>query len=218
MPATQSLTAVAIADTNGKATFTFPQAPTGSVVQGTVSVPTAPLTASISAQVNGLTWGTFNGYNPWGPIQLGKGQTLSLVATGLTANTSYNAIWIVGVFTEDQAPSPPVPYGSITNISSTTNNPVIVQFPTPPSNVFNGSENLQMDGSAQQLANLPCQVGIAMLADPNNGHAIYVSGSGVSGGSGYLFGGQGLVLPVANANVVWVLGISGTDTISYWTV
>lgn len=216
MPATQSLTAVAVSDASGNITFpAFAQAPIGSVVQGTVSIPGAPLAAQFTAQVNQLTWGTFAGFNPWGPVQLAHGQALTITGTGLTATTAYTAIWLVGQFPESQAPSPPIPYGSITQIANTTTNPVIVQFPTPPSNVVKLALQKVMNGSAQQLANSAMNIGVALLSDPNNAHPIYISDSTVSTNSAYISPGQGVVLPVANANAIYALG-TARDVLSYW--
>jgi hypothetical protein len=93
----------------------------------------------------------------------------------------------------------------------------VIVLPLPPPALFNASFNQVQSGSAQQLNNLPAKTGIAMLADPANTNRIYVSGPAVSAASGYLAAGQGLVLPIANADALWTLG-TNPDVLSYWVV
>lgn len=218
MASNTTMVVTATATNTGAITFpAFDQAPRGTVLQGTVSIPTAPISAQFSAVVQSLTIGTFAGFNPWGPIQVGQGRTLQITGTGLTANTLYVAVWIVGQYPEGTEPAPPIPYGSVTQINNTSNNPVqvqILQLPAPPAAV-NFSENLAMTGSAQTLTGQALTVGLAFLSDTANAAKIYVGPTNVSTGSAYLAPGQGVVLPVSNSNLVAVLGTSG-DHLSIW--
>ena len=218
MASVSTLTVNATSDNTGAITFPkFDQAPLGTVLQGTVSIPTAPIAATFSAVVLGLTIGTFAGFNPWGPIQISQGGTLQVTGTGLTANTKYTAVWVVGQYPEGAAPAPPIPYGSITQINNTTNNPVVVevvQLPAPPA-VMTASNIITGTGSAVQFNTVALTVGLALLADPTNTGRFYIGGSTVSTSSAYLSPGQGVVLPVNNGNIIWTIGTSG-DHLSVW--
>ena len=103
-PPTQQISAQATSDANGNATFTFPMAPQGFVVTGTVSIPGAPILTLVSAFLSGTMIGGWTGSNPWGPIEANPTQTLQLKATSLSPSTAYNAVWMAGTYPVSQAP------------------------------------------------------------------------------------------------------------------
>lgn len=92
-PTTQRLTDAAMADSSGHASFSFPAAPQGYVLTGTLAVPGAPGLASFNLEINGAAVNTWRGPNPFGPIETNPPEILGVVATGLTAGVTYTAVW-----------------------------------------------------------------------------------------------------------------------------
>lgn len=103
-PPAQQIAAQATSSSTGAATFTFPMAPQGYVVSGTVSIPMANILANIQAVKSGLIVGVWNGNNPWGPVEANPGETLQLNVTGLAASTQYTAVWLAQVVDVANAP------------------------------------------------------------------------------------------------------------------
>lgn len=206
------LVANAVSDSSGNISFTFEQTQSGVVLQGTVCIPKALITSHWTATVSGVLVGAFDGYNAWGEIQVPADQALMLTGTGLTPTTAYQAVWMAAQYPEGAAPVPPIPYGGITNIANTVN---VITPPVPPYQLVT-STNLPMTGVAQQLTNQKLSIGLILLADPSNANPIYISNHGsVATGSAYIKANQGIVIPIANASGIDVLGTAG-DVLSYW--
>lgn len=112
----QRLVAAAIADGAGAATFTFATCPQQSVITGVVAIPLASTLATSHAYINGLQLAPFLGANPYGPVQVTGGETLTVKSTGLTAGAAYTAVWIADI--EPDLPGArsglPIPYGAST--------------------------------------------------------------------------------------------------------
>ena len=79
---------------SGAATFTFQSPPPNLIWTGTISIPNAPSGAVFTASVGATNWGAWGGETVFGPIQCRGLDQLTIVATGLTANTTYEAFWI----------------------------------------------------------------------------------------------------------------------------
>lgn len=80
----------------------------------------------------------------------------------------------------------------------------------------NPSYGLTISGSSQQLQNVATSTGVALLAATTNTAVIRIAGSNAVGsGNGGIYPGQGIVLPVTNADQLYVIGTSG-DQLSYW--
>ncbi len=103
-PPAQQIAAQATSSSTGTATFNFPMAPQGSVISGTVSIPTAPILTLTSATLSGLVIGQWRGNNPWGPVEANPTQILSLSSTGLAPNTMYTAVWMAQTVPVASAP------------------------------------------------------------------------------------------------------------------
>jgi hypothetical protein len=87
----------ATAETNnlGQCTFTFPY-PTASdrAAQGTLQVDAGPSGVFTVSDSTGVTWGTWNGSQPFGPITIQGNVQLTISATGLLPLTQYVAQFI----------------------------------------------------------------------------------------------------------------------------
>lgn len=203
--AAQRLVQVATSDSAGNATFTFPAAGSGVVITGTLVVPTAPLTAHfVISNGGGTNLGSFDGYNPWGAVQVFPSERLVVTATSLTANTTYQCIWTCFQTDLAHAPVPPTPYGGIMNIANITN------LPTPPSSV-EFTNKFTLNGSVQQLtaSSFPLKFGITLWAAKANAGNVFVGGSNVTTSSAFIEPGVGLTFPIADASEVWVRGTNG---------
>ena len=77
----------------GDAVFTFPAPPQGGTWSGSLSIPTATATCAGTVQLNGAIIGAINGSGFYGPFTAEGNQTISLVVTGLTPDTQYQAVW-----------------------------------------------------------------------------------------------------------------------------
>lgn len=215
-------TATATADGSGAATFTFPSPPQGTTWSGTVSIPQAPAAASAIVKLGGIVVGALQGSSPVGPYTAQSSTVLSLVASGLTAGSQYQAVWVVD--TDAGYGHIPGPVSSVTTIvnepgstvqvSNTINEPLFVSVKGLP---LKDSSLLQMTGAAQQLNNVACTVVALLAAQGNTGH-IHVSDYGSVGtGSGQLDPGQGIVINVsANEDELAVLGTVVGDLLSVW--
>jgi hypothetical protein len=211
------LTAIATADPTGMAEFLFPAVPNGRVWTGTVNIPAAPNTAQTSVAINGLTIGTTYGINGYGPVQCYRSETLVLGTTGLDPFTQYTAVWVIADEAEGAAQQPPIAYGSILQINNTVVNPVsvsVVSLPPPPG-TFHLSTLLTMTGSPVAGPSVALTVGVSVLCPTTNKNPINVGASSVSAASGLLSPGQGLTIPVDNADIVYALG-TGPDVLSMW--
>lgn len=104
--------------------------------------------------------------------------------------------------------------GTFPVVIAPATNVTIVTPPIPPSTV-NYSVIVTATGSAQTLSAGALTIGLAFLADPKNTGNFHIGATNVTTGSAYLAPGQGVVLPVQNANEVAVLGTSG-DKLSVW--
>jgi hypothetical protein len=81
-----------------------------------------------------------------------------------------------------------------------------------PSTDFEHFSNLDVDTLAEQLTAFACRFGVQVKADDDNSDSVYVGKSDVTAGTtdatdGFrLKAGQGVFLPVSNANLVYVIG------------
>jgi hypothetical protein len=81
-----------------------------------------------------------------------------------------------------------------------------------PSTDFEHFSNLDVDTTAEQLTAFACRFGVQVKADDDNSDSVYVGKSDVTAGTtdatdGFrLKAGQGVFLPVSNANLVYVIG------------
>lgn len=208
-----SKTASAIVGATGAAVFAFPTTPGDQVWTGSLTCSAA---GNYAASVGNVSWGTFGGSAPYGPLQARGLQTLVITATGLTPGALVTLTWLGSVGGSATPPIAPTPLPSEMTINNTTDMPVTVQvleLPPPPS-VMVLSTNVVMTGSVLTGSNVPLKVGVACLADSSNTGELYVSNNATTG-SGYLKAGQGVVIPIANFNGVEMLGTSG-DVLSVW--
>jgi hypothetical protein len=81
-------------DANGALSVSFPQPKSGTVWTGTISCPAAPGTAAFTVTVGPNQIGAWNGPSPFGPVQAVESETITVHATGLTANTQYNFLFL----------------------------------------------------------------------------------------------------------------------------
>lgn len=86
-------TAAATADGSGDAVFMFPEVPTGELWIGTVSIPEAPATTVGRITVGGAAVGTLFGPGLYGPYIGDHTRRVGIVATGLTPNEQFQAVW-----------------------------------------------------------------------------------------------------------------------------
>jgi hypothetical protein len=91
-------------DSLGNLTLTYGNVPTGQTWIGTMSIPGAPASALIVAQVGNIAYGTWNGSNTFGPITVGQSDNLELTITNLLPNTAYQAAWNGVVYTNEDGP------------------------------------------------------------------------------------------------------------------
>lgn len=97
-------TAQATSDPNGNATFKFAAPEQGVVWTGTLSCANAPAVAGFVAAVALQQWCQWAGAATAGPVQLFSNQNLTVTATGLSPNASYQ-LSLIG--SEDPVTSPP---------------------------------------------------------------------------------------------------------------
>ena len=77
---------------------------------------------------------------------------------------------------------------------------------------FEHFSNLDVDTAAEQLTAYACKFGVQIKADDSNSSAVYVGKSDVTAGTtdatdGFkLNAGQGVFVPVSNANLIYVIG------------
>ena len=81
-----------ISDADGNLTVTFPSQNVNSEFSGAVSIPSAPATAQIAVVLNETTVATIGGSSQYGTLQLNSTDVLTLVATGMAADTQYQAV------------------------------------------------------------------------------------------------------------------------------
>jgi len=91
-------------DSLGNLTLTYGNVPTGQTWIGTMSIPGAPASALIVAQVGNITYGTWTGSNTFGPITVGQSDNLELTITNLLPSTAYQAAWNGVVYTNEEGP------------------------------------------------------------------------------------------------------------------
>lgn len=96
--------AQATTDARGNCTFTFPPVPQGQVWTGTVQILNAPNYSSFVATVAEIGWGTWQGSQPFGPIQAEGRLTVKVVGTTLLPNTAYTAMFQGIASTPEDAP------------------------------------------------------------------------------------------------------------------
>lgn len=108
-------------DANGNATFTIGPAEQSLVYQGTIQVPNAPSGALFIATVLNTNWGQFAGPTNFGEIQLWGGESLKVVATGLTPSTNY-VLTMFGVALDENTadPIPPAAPMSVVSVETST--------------------------------------------------------------------------------------------------
>lgn len=87
-------TAQATVTTAGTITLNFGSPGQGYTWTGTVNVYNALGNEQWQVAVGGLPWGAFNGYSPFGPVQVEANGVLTITATGLTPGTAYQAVLI----------------------------------------------------------------------------------------------------------------------------
>lgn len=213
----QRLVEVASSDSSGNATFTFPAAGSGVVVTGTLVVPAAPLSAHFVIDNGGGTQlGSFDGYNPWGAVQVMPSERLTVTATGLAKSTVYQCVWTCYQTDLAHAPVPPTPYGGVTNINTSTINPIFIELPPPPGTIaYTNTITIASTGVAQQLGNFALTFGLTMQALSTNAAKMNIGGSSVSTTSYTLEAGASVTFPIDNPDIIWILGTAG-DKLSVW--
>lgn len=91
--------AVAVADQNGAASFSFPPPAALQVFTGTLSVNNAPGSAVFEVVVGGQPVGSWIGTNGYGPVQTSQGVPLTVTAKGLQPGVQYECAY-TGQLTE----------------------------------------------------------------------------------------------------------------------
>lgn len=95
MPAQRLFESVtATASPSGVAVFNMPVPPTDLVWIGTLTCPTAPITATFFATVAGSQWCSWAGQSIGGPVQAYMGEQVQVTAAGLTAGVTFQLQWI----------------------------------------------------------------------------------------------------------------------------
>lgn len=111
----------ATSDANGMITFLLGPAETGLVYEGNCTVPNAPSGALFVATILSTNWQQWAGSTNAGPFQLWGGETLQVIGTGLTPNTSY-VLTMFGVSLPEEyaVPSPPAAPMSVVSVETAT--------------------------------------------------------------------------------------------------
>lgn len=222
--------ATVTANAGGGAVFMFPETPMGELWCGTTSIPGAPNTMAAQVFTGGLLVGSMTGPGSYGPWIADHSRRLSIVATGLTANQQYQAVWHAddkgSAFSTYPAPITPVVAGTVTiptplavTISGPSPLPVggtvsVGNFPAtqPVSGTVTAAPELAASAPGGQvtmtgaLVTLPSHAatqGVTLSAPSANAHPISVGGA-----TGLLLGPGQLtpVLPVVNSNVLIAQG------------
>lgn len=84
-------TAQAVASSAGLATFTFDSVPQGQVWQGTITILRAPSYALFVASTADISWGSWQGGQAFGPVQIDSRLSLTVLGSLLVPNTTYIA-------------------------------------------------------------------------------------------------------------------------------
>ena len=212
--------ATATADTDGDATFMFPDVPQGQLWVGTVTIPKAPASAAGTIDVGGSPVGPLFGPGIYGPYIASATRRLSLSVAGLTPDTQYAAVW----HADDQGEKYSTWPGTVTTtIEGTVVIPVPVDVagtvtadqggawtvttePTLATSAPGGS--VAMTGSPVAVPAHAAVRGVFLLAPSANLHPLTVNGCTLDPGDS-----TGL-LPVDNSDVFSATGTSG-DLLSY---
>lgn len=118
-----SQTVSATANANGAATFEFDPPPRGYVITGSIGIPAAPSSAVSTLTIGpggiGTTWGSWAGNATFGPVQAFGQEGMSIVATGLAAGGTYDAVFIG--YSEEELPSTLIIYPAAFATTVSTN-------------------------------------------------------------------------------------------------
>lgn len=226
--------ATGTADTDGDATFVFPDVPQGELWCGTTQVPSAPASLMATVSSSGELLGSMNGSGSYGPWTCGATRKLTISASGLVPGTQYEAIWHADTkgneFSTYPAPITPTVVASGTSVT-VTNFPAIQEvdgtvnvgnFPAtqPVSGTVTAAPELAatvpagataMTGSAVTLPNHAAVQGVVLSAPSANAHPLTLNGGFV------MEPGQTTpLLPVANLDLISATGTS-PDVLS-WVV
>lgn len=202
---------------NNTSTITFDSSVSAQPVQGLIIQNQSGFNVVLTFPDGSHTLGPW--INDFFPVTTVTTKTIQATTNaGQIVNAPNPQLVVTIVWNTDHRPvGYPMANPTIVSILNQTNNPVtvdVLQLPAPPSTV-NYSVTITATGSAQILTAAVLTVGLAFLADINNAGKFYIGATNVTTGSAYLSPGQGVVLPVQNANEVAVLGTSG-DYLSVW--
>jgi hypothetical protein len=165
------------ADANGNATFTFEAPPNGTTQTGTISVPTAPTTATfqvvIGANVGGQPWGDWGGNSIYGPIQASGNQVVVVTATGLTPNTAYLCSWIGSADPTDLV-QPIYPSANVSALVALTQ-------PAQPVTLVPAAQFTASGGNVTMQVTLPSYVRTLLIFIQSNPGALTCTGVSVVG-------------------------------------
>ena len=89
---------------NGNVTLSFPTPALDRVWQGSITIPGAPSTAIWELQINDQLVSVLQGNGPFGPLQVGSTQTISLVGSGAGSAALYGVL--MGVNDPADNPTP----------------------------------------------------------------------------------------------------------------
>ena len=106
MATTQQLVVQATSSAGGDASFSFAGlAPAGETLVGTLSIPAAPAASQITVALNGLEVVSVYGPCAAGPVAIQAGDSAVLSATGLVADTLYQAVFTCAAYSSAGAPA-----------------------------------------------------------------------------------------------------------------
>ena len=129
-------TASATSDANGNITFTFGGVFTGQILIGSFSCPSAPYTAQFTAYNNSQEVYSWQSSNNPGPLRVAENQQITVVGTGLVANTTYVMNW-VGYSTVSGFAPQVVPDSHTDVVISTNQGGLQIASITAPANQYN---------------------------------------------------------------------------------
>lgn len=117
---------------NGNVTLSFPAPALDRIWQGSITIPGAPSTAIWELQINDQLVSVLQGNGPFGPLQVGSTQTISLVGSGAGSSAIYGVL--MGVNDPADNPTPFVGPSALPSPSSPSNvgitgQPIGVTYP-----------------------------------------------------------------------------------------
>src|ERR1700722_5538478 len=93
-------------DANGDITFTFPATAVNSSWTGTISIPSAPISAQFMATIETNDHLSWQNTSPGGPLTVNGSEQLVVTGTGMAPNTQYTAVMLGSIDAAGMQSSP----------------------------------------------------------------------------------------------------------------